>query len=215
MTPAAQTSPAAAAGGSGSIRLCADGKYRWVYEFPMLKNPTILLTVWKILALCCLAPALIVLLSALKREGLGAFVGAAQTYGLVLLIVTAVSLLAYCIAAAIYGGTYIVLFEMDEKGVAHIQQPRQFKKAQGLAWLTLLAGTAGGRPAAAGLGLSAGAKNAVRSDFPYVKSVRGFPRRGTIKLHELFAHNQVYVEKEDYDFVWNYITARCEKAKIR
>ena len=31
-----------------NITLCADGKYRWTYEFSMLKNPMILLTIFKI-----------------------------------------------------------------------------------------------------------------------------------------------------------------------
>ena len=30
------------------VRLCQDGKYRWVYEMSMLKNPTIFLTVFKV-----------------------------------------------------------------------------------------------------------------------------------------------------------------------
>ncbi len=34
-----------------TIYLCQDGKYRWVYEMPMLKNPTILYTVWKVLGI--------------------------------------------------------------------------------------------------------------------------------------------------------------------
>lgn len=213
--PAAVPENPDTAGGSGNIRLCPDGKYRWVYEFSMLKNPTILLTIWKILAICCLIPALIVILSDLKWEGAGALLSGAKVYGFALLVITAVSLLAYFILAAIYGGKYIVLFEMDNEGITHIQQPRQFKKAQGLAWLTMLAGAVGNNLAATGLGISVATKNAVSSSFPYVKSVQGFPRRNTIKLHEVFAHNQVYVEKEDYDFVWHYIISRCEKAKIR
>ncbi len=36
---------------STGIKLCEDGKYRWIYELSMLKNPVILLTVWKIVAL--------------------------------------------------------------------------------------------------------------------------------------------------------------------
>ena len=36
---------------SENIRLCPDGKYRWVYEVEMLKNPTILFTVFKVLLL--------------------------------------------------------------------------------------------------------------------------------------------------------------------
>ena len=31
-----------------SIYLCPDGMYRWVYEFRMMKNPSVLFTIWKI-----------------------------------------------------------------------------------------------------------------------------------------------------------------------
>ena len=31
------------------VRLCSDGKYRWVYEMNMLKNPTIFFTVLKVM----------------------------------------------------------------------------------------------------------------------------------------------------------------------
>ena len=31
------------------VRLCADGKYRWVYEMHLLKNPTIFLTTLKVM----------------------------------------------------------------------------------------------------------------------------------------------------------------------
>jgi len=33
---------------SENIKKCEDGTYRWVYEFSMLKNPIILLTILKI-----------------------------------------------------------------------------------------------------------------------------------------------------------------------
>ena len=77
-----------------------------------------------------------------------------------------------------------------------------------MAWLTMLAGRGG-------QGLLISSKNTQSSDFSYVRSVKGLPRRNTIKLSEVLSHNQVYVEKEDFDFVWSYITSRCEKAKIR
>ena len=34
-----------------NIRLCPDGKYRWIYEFSMLKNPAVLRTVFKVLGI--------------------------------------------------------------------------------------------------------------------------------------------------------------------
>ncbi len=34
-----------------NVKLCPDGKYRWCYEVNMLKNPMILFTVFKVLAI--------------------------------------------------------------------------------------------------------------------------------------------------------------------
>lgn len=174
----------------------------------MLKNPMIFFTVLKIFLIGGCAPALIVLLASLGREGLGAFVSCAEVYGIVMLISVPLTLFAYLIVAAIYGWKYIVLFEMDDEGVIHIQQDKQFKKAQGIAKLTMLTGRVG-------QGLSVSAKNVQSSSFRSVRTVKGIRRRDTIKLNQLLVHNQIYAEKEDYDFVWEYITSRCKKAKIK
>ena len=37
-----------------NIYLCPDGKYRWTYELNMIKNPIILLTIWKIFGIIIL-----------------------------------------------------------------------------------------------------------------------------------------------------------------
>lgn len=95
---------------SDRVTRCGDGKYRWVYEYPMLKNPTILLTTLTLFLLCGLAPV-----------------------GILVLIALPLTLISYGILAMNYGWTYIVLFEMDETGITHLQQPRQFPKTQGFA----------------------------------------------------------------------------------
>lgn len=118
---------------SDRVTRCGDGKYRWVYEYPMLKNPTILLTTLKLFLLCGLAPVGIVVLSSLSREGIDALVSGLQVYGILVLIALPLTLISYGILAMNYGWTYIVLFEMDETGITHLQQPRQFPKTQGFA----------------------------------------------------------------------------------
>lgn len=118
---------------SDRVTRCGDGKYRWVYEYPMLKNPTILLTTLTLFLLCGLAPVEIVVLSSLSREGIDALVSGLQVYGILVLIALPLTLISYGILAMNYGWTYIVLFEMDETGITHLQQPRQFQKAQGFA----------------------------------------------------------------------------------
>ena len=53
-----------------SIYLCRDGQYRWVYEMPMLKNPTILFTVWKVLGIAFAAVFLLMQLMNLFEDNL-------------------------------------------------------------------------------------------------------------------------------------------------
>ena len=45
------------------VRLCEDGKYRWKYEFNMLKNPAIILVVYKIFGILFSIPFLINVIS--------------------------------------------------------------------------------------------------------------------------------------------------------
>ncbi len=202
-------------GGSGNIKLCPDGKYRWYYEFGMLENPMVLITVIKVLLIASLAPALVTMLGTLSRGFAETIRAGVEVYGIMMLIMIPLGVLAYLILAGIYGWKYIVLFVMDEDGVTHIQQNKQFKKAQAISWLNVAMGLAAGNPGRVGGGILTGTKNSSSSDFVRVKKVIGHRMFKTIKLNASLSYNQVYVEKEDYDFVWDYITARCENAKIR
>ena len=203
-------------GGSGNIRLCPDGKYRWVYELPMMKNPVVLFTIWKVLGISALAPALLVFFISISDDGFfSALLTMAEVWGCVMAIFIVISLLAYTIVAASYGWKYVVLFIMNDDGVVHLQQEKQFKKAEAMAWLTAFAGAAAKNPTAAGAGLLAATKSSMTSEFKNVDSVIGKRRMNTIKVNQWFAKNQVYVDPADYDFVWEYITSRCKKAKIK
>ena len=199
---------------NGGIQLCDDGKYRWIYEFSMLKNPGILFTIMKILAIVSCAPALIVVLSDLDY-GIEAFVSGIEVLGVMLIIMVPLALLSYFIVAALYGWKYIVLFEMDEKGVTHIQQDKQFKKAQGIAWLNMFLGAAGNNLSMTGHGLVLMTKNAMTSEFVRVKKVTCIVNRNTIKLDQPLTHNQIYVDKADWEFVRDYIVKHCVSAKIK
>lgn len=204
-------------GGSGNIILCDDGKYRWYYEYPMLKNPTILFTIWNVMFLASLAPALVSMISVLTAGD--GFLEALKTFGITLGICFGImfvlSIVSYFILAAYYGFKYIVLFEMDDQTLTHRQENRQFKKAQAISWLSAYTGAAGNSLSGTGAGLLAASKDSTTSEFKNVEKVIGLKRNNTIKVNQLFAKNQVYVYKEDYDFVWNYITSRCKKAKIK
>lgn len=196
------------------IRLCTDGKYRWVYKMHMLKNPTIFLTVFKIFAYIVVVGFLIFgfFLYVIHGDWEGLW-EMAKAAGIVLLIFLGLTFLGVALVAALYGGKYEVLFVMDEKEIAHIQVPQQFRKAQKLAAVTAMAGAAGGGFTAAGAGMLAATKNASISVFAHVKRVKARRWLHVIKVNQLFDHNQVYVQKEDFDFVYNFIKSHCPNAK--
>ena len=197
------------------VTLCHDGKYRWVYEYPMLKNPVIFFTIMKVFCLCALVPALVTFFSDLRYSGfVASFLTSAKVFLLIVAIVGVLTFIGYLIVAISYGWKYVVVFVMDEEGVEHMQQPKQFKKAQMIGIVTALAGGHTGNVGRVGQGLLAASHGSLYSKFCVVKSIKGNPRSQVIKVNSLLAKNQIYVPSEDYDFVWEYITARCPKAKI-
>ena len=197
---------------SENIKKNDDGTYRWVYEFNMLKNPVILLTVLKIFLLVLVGMWFIFGIFRIGKDGfVGAF--AAQTKELLIpaVILFGLSIAAYFILACIYGWKYCVLFEMNETGIRHIQMEKQYKKAQAIGWLTAMAGAAAGKPGVTGTGLLAATKNEQFSEFGKVKRLRALRAFHTIKLDSLLNHNQIYAEPEDYEFVLDYISKRIPK----
>ena len=202
------------------IYLCGDGIYRWYYSVPMLKNPVILITVLKVMGLSFLIVYLITILMGLgdmiRYPEWGVFWDLTKGFLILALVFLGITILAYLIVAACYGWEYIVLFEMDEEKVVHIVTPRQFKKAQALAWLTVLAGLAGGRLTTVGAGMLSASRSSSSSYFAAVAHVIPRRRWHVIKVNHRLNRNQVYAAPEDYDFVLNYILERVpEKARPR
>ena len=199
---------------SENIKKCDDGTYRWAYEFNMLKNPIILLTVLKIFLLVLVGMWIIFGLFRIGDDGfVGAFVAQTKELLIPAAILFGLSIVGYIILARIYGWKYCVLFEMNETGIRHIQMEKQYKKAQALSWLTAMAGVAAGKPGVMGTGLLAATKNEQATEFSKVKRLRTFRAFHTIKLDSPLNHNQIYAEPEDYDFVLNYISKRIPKNK--
>ncbi len=197
---------------------CPDGVYRWYYELDMLKNPVILFTVWKVLGIAFGIVYLFVLLVSAVSDSLygwSGFLSLTGGFALLALGFAVISVLAYLIVAGVYGWHYVVLFEMDEKRVRHIQVPRQFKKAEALSWLTLLAGIAANQPVTAAAGMMSMTRNSSTSEFQNVKKLVIRPRRNLIRVIQFPERNQIYAAPEDFEFVREHITARCTKARVR
>ena len=201
-----------------NIYLCPDGVYRWFYEMDMLKNPTILFTVWKVLGLSVLIVALLIAAVTFfqgEYDSVSSVWESLNVFKILIPIFFVLSIVAYLIVAAMYGWKYIVLFEMDDERVSHIPSPRQFKKTQALNWLTVMVGILGDNRGAVSAGLLAGTKGPSTSIFKNVEFLRVRRKRHTIHVDQLLDKNQVYAEDADFDFVEQFIRQRCVKAKIR
>ena len=149
------------------VTLYPDGKYRWVYEVPMLKNPSILVDVYKVLGISFGLVWLFNVLLIGCEEGLSlsSLWGFSSGFLILMAVFAVIGYVAYVIVAWTYGWKYVVLFEMDEKEVKHQQMSRQVKKAKVLGALTALAGAAGGRPGVVGSGILASTRR-FRLRFP-------------------------------------------------
>jgi len=202
---------------SPGVTLGLDGVLRWVYELNMWKNPTVLITVWKVLLLSALAPALLVAaLRVFDGDGMSAALSTlAQVFGMIAAVVTGLMLIAYPLVAMLNGGKYCVIFEMDESGIRHIQMRSQFRRNQVLAALTVLAGAMSGSVQAAGAGVLAGARKSMYTAFSDVHSVRAIEKRHVIHLASKLAQNQVYAEPADFAFVLQHIAAHCRPSARR
>lgn len=187
----------------GTVRLCQDGKYRWVYELNMFKNTAILGTLFKIFGTILAVMIVIGLIS----QGFSVAI-IAVPIGLFLLI-----LLAYGLVALMNGGKYCVLFTMDDTGLMHTQLPKQFKKAQVASWIAMFAGVLAGNPTATGAGILAATRNSLVSNFSKVRSIKAEPARNLIKVNSPLSKNQVYVDDAQFQWVLDFIRSHCPNAQ--
>ncbi|MBO4810408.1 MAG: hypothetical protein J5552_02445 [Prevotella sp.] len=197
------------------VKLYPDGKYRWIYEVNLLRNPTVLFDVYKVLGMSIVILVVIALLIGLFSGDLS--LSLLKGLGVGLLAATGVMLvlgaLGYVFYALITGKKYIVLFTLDEHELVHKQMPATMKKARLIGELAILAGAVAGRPGVAGAGMLAASRDSLTSTLSDVKQV--VPRRwmNTIKVNETLFKNRAYVCDEDFDFVLQFLREHCPNLK--
>lgn len=198
------------------VRLYEDGKYHWMYDLHLLKNPAVLLDVYWMLGVTMAIFACIIFMiqacsDGLKLEG---FEFSLKIIGLTAAIMFVLGLLGYLLYAAVSGWTYTVHFIMDENQVVHEQGAKSEKIGKRIAILTILAGLFAKRPSVVGAGALSASRNTMTSEFSSVSKVKAVRWMDTILVKEFLDRNRVYVNKDDFEFVYDYITSRCKNAKI-
>ncbi len=200
--------------GSKQVKHCEDGKYRWTYELNMWRNPSIIFLVSKIFFFILLGMWIFFsIIFLISGEGWDGVLGMGKLTLVVAGIFAVLIPMGYGLLALIYGGKYIVNFEMDENGILLEQIASQTKKSRIIGLLTVLVGLLARRPSTVGAGMLSASKSSSYSTFSDVRSVKAYPDRHLIKVNERLFKNQVYVEDpKDFDFVYRFILAHCPKA---
>ena len=203
---------------SENITMCTDGKYRWVYELNLYKNPAIIKEVGRVMLISLVI--VLVLISGFQIiDGIGTLAErllfVAELAGILIVILVVITILGYLLYSYMMGGTYCALFEMDENGVCNKAQEKHIKKAELISAITVIAGLAGGRPGVVGTGMLASARTYMYTSFDSVKELEILPKQHLIRLNGTLDRNQVYAEEEDFAFVADFIRARCRNAKVK
>ena len=190
-----------------------DGVYRWVCELPMMKSFFLLCEVWRVLLISAgLVTGILAVMNLLSGNGLRGVIDVLTAGLLVLSVFMVLSLPAYWIVTKANNGKYTVLFEMDEEGIHHTQIKTD--KARALEALTMIAGAETGNRTLYGAGVLSASGTSLYSRFSDVRKIQSDASQCRILLEGKWIRNQVYTEKEHYDFVLDYITSRCPRAKI-
>ncbi len=134
-------------------------KYRWIYDVNLWKDTILPVMVFKVILLAALVPALIVFaVTAFEGnpgEGLRLFI---QVYAITAGVMIALFIIAYPIYILIKGGRYSILFEMDDRGINHIEMPRTVKRSDLMGWVSFAAGVVAGHPGLLCSGSGGGAR---------------------------------------------------------
>ena len=189
------------------------GKYLWRGTINPKENPTISLLIAKVMGLvfgiCAVIFVGIGIFCHLTPSGWLSYLA---IVGGVMLVVAVISVVCTLIYLAVIGDSYSADYAMDETGLVFHPAPREREinrnVAIGTAAVSLLAGNLG-ITAASIATMDSDAANTFRS----VRCVKGIRRHNVIKVSQLFLYNQVYVDPVDYDFVYQFISSHCPKAK--
>ena len=193
------------------VKLCDDQKYRWVYELNLFKNPTIFFLIWKIFFFIILGIFPFMEILAIE-DGINVILSNLKILLYFIIGMTILVGIGYLIYALTMSGKYIVEFEMDEKGIKHQQSASQAKKANAIGVATAIAGASANNPTSVGIGINS-QRTEMYTEFLKVKKIKIYPKRNLIKLNESLNNNQIYVIKEDFDFVKEYIISHCSNVK--
>ena len=179
------------------VTLCQDGKYRWVYDVNLLTNPSVFITVIKVLLISVIITYAFVLGICLLDGNMSeeSFLSLTKVFGIVAAVLLGLGIVGYIVYAIIVGGKYTVLFTLDDNELVHQEYGKTLEKARLIGELSMIAGAAGGSVRGTGTGLLAKRRTSMTTRLNRVRRVKPCRWMNMIKVNERWSRNRVYVKK--------------------
>ncbi len=191
---------------------CDDGKYRWIYDLDLKKNPAVLKTVFAVLGISFLVLFVFLsLLSIRDHQFMEMMRDMLPVILIVMAVVGVIAVISYAGIGIYYKWTFSFMYEMDDEGIRFRRIGSDAEKTEAIGNLSMLTGFVTGNLGLIGGGMNLAHNADAYSQFSKVRRVRAVPDYDLIKVDSLFLFNQVYVGPDDYDFVLEFIEARTGK----
>ena len=191
------------------VYICKDGKLRWEYDYNAWADPAVFLKLVGVLLCLTVIGAAVAFFLTMKSGVQQAGTLALQVLGYAALASIVLAFIGWASSASSKGGKYCVVFEMDDKGVNHIDMQGRCKKSDVTAMINATE-TGEAEPTAAAAGILAASKKSLYSEFKKVRRLTVQRPRRTLKVDSRNVHNEVYAGREQFDFVLDYIRAHCK-----
>ena len=168
--------------------------------------------IFKVVAICFIPVTAMLLFLSWGSDEFAMMVGIlAACFGVVMLI----TLFSVWFVNTIYKGSYMLVYQMNNDAIMFSQTTDQAAMTRTIAGASAAVNAAGnnigGVIAGTGLAMS---PNVHIAKFAKVSSVRGNRADNLIWVNTFLQSLMIYVPDEFYDFVWNYIRERCDRARI-
>ena len=197
----------------GRVTRGDDGVYRWSYDMDMYHNHYFRNLLLKIVGIIC-AGLFVLMVGLFAMEGMMSPLMAGITL-LILVGIVLLTLLFYYLAAVIMHGVYHLRFEMNDDAVMLIRKASTTNMMNSMAMITMLTSAAAGKPmrgVASGASMSAAASSGL-TWFKHVKGMKEYPQYDAVSLRSTDGPNQIWIPKEDFIFVKDFIKSRMSMKK--
>jgi hypothetical protein len=192
------------------MKINNEGKYVWSYDMDMNKNHSILKIVLKIVLGILAFLFLFLAYLAIKDQDWGTFVWAGKILAICSVVIIAICYVAYWFVTKYFHGTYSWCYEMDEEGIRYWQPPEQAEKSRNIAKTSAAVGAMTGNFGLAAAGTANALNNENIVEFDKVNFLGKSEDEDMITMHTILMHHVVYVDKENFEFVYNYINDRVK-----